>query len=66
MNVKFPNITVKLLGEDGNAFVILGKTKKALQKAGVNKNDIDEYMNEAMSGDYDNLLIVTTKTVNVV
>jgi hypothetical protein len=58
------NLTVKLVGEDGNAFAILGKVKKALQKGGF--NDLaSQYMKEAMSGDYDNLLRVTSEYVDI-
>ena len=57
--------TVKLVGEDGNAFGILGKVRKALKRAGYPKADIEEYQKEATSGNYDNLLAVTQKWVNV-
>ena len=57
--------TVKLIGESGNAFAILGKTNKALNQAGADKEYIDKYLAEAMSGDYDNLLAVTTKYVDI-
>lgn len=52
---------VKLIGEDGNAFYILGKVSKALPK-----EEAIKYRKEAMSGDYDNLLAVTMKYVEVV
>ena len=64
-DVKFPNVTVTLVGEDGNAFAILGAVKTAMRKGGCSKADIDTYMEEAMGGDYDHLLQVTMKTVNV-
>ena len=57
--------TVKLVGEDGNAFVIMGRTARALRQAGADKEYIEQYHNEAMSGDYDNLLRVTMQYVNV-
>ena len=57
---------VKLVGEDGNAFAIMGKTVKALKRAGADKEYTDEYMSEAMSGDYDHLLGVTMKYVDIV
>ena len=63
--VKFPNIKVKLRGADGNAFNIMGIVKVALQKNKVPKEDIDQYLKESMSGDYDNLLRVAMETVNV-
>lgn len=37
-NIKYPTINVKLVGEDGNAFFIIGKVKKTLQKEGVNSS----------------------------
>jgi len=57
--------TVKLIGEDGNAFRILVAVKRALKKTGADQEYIDQYREEAMSGDYDNLLAVTMKYVNV-
>lgn len=57
--------TVELIGNDGNAFAILGRVKKALLKAGADKEYISKYMEEAMAGDYDNLLAVTMDYVDV-
>ena len=54
---------VKLSGEDGNAFAILGRVSKALRSAGM-KDKIAEYMAKAMSGDYDHLLEVTMEYVD--
>jgi len=65
MSVKYPNVRVKLVGEDGNPFSILAKVKTALKKAGVPKEETDQYLSEAMGGDYNNLLQVTMKWVNV-
>ncbi len=57
--------TVKLVGEDGNAFSIMGRVKKALIQAGADKEYIDKYLKEATSGDYDHLLVVSMEYVNV-
>lgn len=65
MNTKFPHVSVTLVGRDGNAFAIMGAVKQAMSRAKVAKADIDAYMDEAMSGDYDHLLQVTMQTVNV-
>jgi len=59
------DITVNLVGEDGNAFAILANVQKALRKNGVSKDERDQYLSEAMAGDYDNLLRVTMDWVNV-
>ena len=59
------NITVSLIGKDGNAFGILGNVQKALKNNGVEKVEIDAYLKEAMSGDYDHLLRTTMEWVEV-
>jgi hypothetical protein len=53
---KYPHINVPLVGEDGNAFHILGRTQRSLQRHNVPKDQIDLFMKEAMSGDYNHLL----------
>ena len=63
MNVKYPNIRVKLVGEDGNAFAIMGRVDRALRKARVSMTERNAYRNEAMSGDYNHLLATTMKWV---
>jgi len=57
--------TVRLVGSDGNAFAIMGKVGRALRESGADKEYVDKYMNEAMSGDYDNLLRVSMTYVDV-
>jgi hypothetical protein len=59
------DIEVELVGHDGNAFAIMGKVKDALKRNGASSDDIDEYMKESMSGDYDNLLRTAMEWVNV-
>jgi len=61
---KYPEIEVNLIGRDGNAFAILGEVSKALRKAGHN-NEIDAFMKEATSGDYNHLLRTSMKWVTV-
>jgi hypothetical protein len=56
---------VQLVGLDGNAFSILARVKRALQDAGRSSADVSKYMEQAMSGDYDNLLRVTMDWVEV-
>jgi len=62
---KYENIEVQLVGMDGNAFSIMGRVIKALKDANVSQNDIDEFIKEATSYDYDNLLTTVAKWVNV-
>ena len=56
------NVRVKLVGEDGNAFAILGRVKRALVKAG-HKELAEQYLKEATAGDYDHLLQVSLEYV---
>ena len=62
--VKFPDVHVKLVGEDGNAFAIMGRVMRALRKAG-HGDAVKAYTDAATSGDYNNLLRVTMETVSV-
>ena len=57
--------TVKLVGEDGNAFSIMGRVKKALMRAGADKEYADKYLKEATVADYSYLLTVSMEYVNV-
>lgn len=59
-------IEVELVGQDGNAFAILGRVQRAMRRAGVEKEVIDQYAEEATSGDYDHLLATTMRYVEVV
>jgi len=58
------NITVRLVGEDGNAFAIIGKVSQALKRGG-HPELVKEFQNEAMSGDYDHLLQTAMEYVDV-
>lgn len=62
---KYPEITVQLTGQDGNAFMVIGTVKASLRKAGVDKAEQNAFVEEATSGDYDHLLQTCMKWVNV-
>jgi len=47
-----------LVGQDGNAYALMGYTMNAMRKEGYTKEQIDEVMKNAKSGDYNNLLCV--------
>jgi hypothetical protein len=63
--VKYPDIEVEISGIDGNAFSIMGTVQKALRRAGVSKEEQDQYFEEATSGDYDNVISTTMKWVSI-
>lgn len=66
MQPKYPHITVKLTGTDGNAWAVLGKINEALHNGGVPKAEQDAFFDEATSGDYDHLLQTAMQWVVVI
>ena len=64
MSVKYPDVVVELSGIDGNAFSIMGAVTKSLWRAGVSKEECNEYFAEATAGDYDDLIRTTMKWVS--
>lgn len=46
-----------------NAVAIMGRVANALRKAKVPQEEINQYLNESMSGDYDNLRNTATRWV---
>ncbi|MBT8196351.1 MAG: hypothetical protein KJO64_07975 [Bacteroidia bacterium] len=65
MEVKYPDIEVELVGKDGNTFAIIAEVSKALNQHGVSKEEIKVFHTEAMSGDYNNVLVTCMKWVNI-
>ena len=58
------NIKLSLVGEDGNAFSILGRARAALRRA--RRMDLwDAFHKEATSGDYNNLLATCMRYFDV-
>lgn len=59
------NVTVKLIGENGNAFAIIGAVSKALKREGL--TDIAKQYEEAAfaADDYNHLLRITMEYVEV-
>ena len=52
---KYPNINIELVGEDGNAYSIIGRCTLALKRNGL-RDEVEAFRKEATSGDYDNVL----------
>lgn len=64
-NVKHPEITVRLSGQDGNGFFIASRVRMALKKAGVSEEEREEFWADALSGGYDHLLATAMAWVDV-
>ena len=55
---------VRLIGEDGNAFAILGRVRRAILRS--NHPELaDDFVKEATAGDYDHLLATCLRYVTV-
>ena len=65
MTPKYPEITVELIGHDGNAFTVLGRCRKTAQEAGLSEDEIATFLTEAMAGDYDHLLQTTMRWFDI-
>lgn len=61
---KYPDIFVPLVGQDGNAFFILGRVADALRNGDVPSATIDTFYEEATSGDYNHLLVTVMEWVS--
>lgn len=62
---KYPDIHVRLVGENGNAFAVMGRVSAALRSAHVPTAEINVFLDECTSGDYDHLLATCMKWVAV-
>ena len=62
--VKHPDVKVKLTERDGNSFAILGAVSKALRAGGYG-DEVDSFIGQATSGDYDHLLRTAMSWVDV-
>jgi len=65
VELKQTGLRVKLIGEDGNAFNLLGIVRAALRCGGYGDEFIDAVMKEAMSDTYDHLLYTLSEVVEI-
>ena len=63
--IKYPEVKVNLSGNDGNAFAIMGSCQKEARRAGLTQDQISEFLDEAMKGDYDHLLQTCIKYIDI-
>lgn len=65
MTTKTERPVVRLIGQNGNAFMILGLCQRAAKKAGWSQEKIDKVMTDMRSGDYNHLLGVAMTEFDV-
>lgn len=63
---RYPEVEVRVPDEDGNAWSILGRVTRALERADVERAEVNEFLDEATSGDYEHLLVTVQKWVKVI
>jgi len=52
-----------LVGQDGNAFALMGYTSNAMKREGFTKEEIADVMANARMSDYDHLLCVLDEAI---
>lgn len=62
--VRYPDVRVRLAGEDGNPAFLIGKVMRALERAGATAAEVEEFAGEASSGDQDHVLITIMRWVH--
>ena len=65
MEPKYPQVNVKMVGQDGNAFAIMARVSVALKYAHVPQAEIKAFFAECATGNYDHLLQTVMKWVDV-
>lgn len=63
-NDKYKHVRLKLVGADGNAFNIIGLGVRAL-KCNEGAGDVETFIAEAVSGDYDHVIQTCQETFDV-
>ena len=54
-----------LVGVDGNAFAVMAYVLKAMKECKMSKEEQSDYQTEAMSSDYNNLLAISIKMIDL-
>jgi hypothetical protein len=63
MSIKYPQLHMRLAGEDGNAYSIMGRLTRVLRRGGVSQEEIKAVMDNMTSSNYEHLLQVAMETV---
>jgi len=53
-----------LIGINGNAFALMGYTRRAMKETGFTAEEISMVMEEAQSGDYSNLVVTLDQAID--
>jgi hypothetical protein len=63
---KFPDVSIKLTeGEKGYPVTTIVRVRHELRAAGASKEEIEQFMHESVAGNYDRVLGICKKWVNI-
>lgn len=60
-----PKYDISVSPADGNAFSIMGAVSSAIRSAGATQEEVEQYLADSTSGDYNNLLRVAMEWVDI-
>jgi len=60
-----PKYDISVSPTDGNAFSIMGAVSSAIRSAGATQEEVEQYLADSTSGDYNNLLRVAMEWVDI-
>ena len=65
MSIPITKPTIQLTGQDGNAMAIIARCRRAARDDGWTPDEIAEWVELAMSGDYNNVLMMAMEHFDV-
>ena len=65
-SIRYPAVQVSLIGRDSNALAVVAAVSRALEQAGVRQEEITNFYDEALSGDYNTVLQTALRWITVV
>ena len=66
LNLSYEKPTLDIFENGNNVFGIVKKTKNLMENAGATQQEIENFLNEVISGDYNNLLVACSKYVKFI
>ena len=65
-SIRYPAVQVPLIGRDSNALAVVAAVSRALEQAGVRQEEITNFYDEALTGDYNTVLQTALRWITVV
>ncbi len=65
-SIRYPAVQVPLIGRDSDALAVVAAVSRALEQAGVRQEEITNFYDEALSGDYNTVLQTALRWITVV